>query len=280
MTSLPRHYRDLLRSELALRFQKNPRYSLRAFARDLSLSSARLSEVMSGKKGLSRAAAHKIAQRLGLNETEQSFFCDLVDSEHARSQPARKEAKARVAGHDASTRDPSGAPVPAYQIHQLTLDTFRYVEDWYHVAILQYLKIDRKPRSPQAIAREFGLAEFEVKEALDRMVRLELLEQRKNTWVPLHNWTLSGAGIPSRSIRKHHEQLIDQSKKALHLLPLDRRTFRSSVFSTEPGRLPEIEERIKRFSLEIIEQFSTTNSASEVVALTLQFFPLTQGGQK
>ncbi len=57
--------RSFLRLEFERRLKRNPRYSLRAFARQIGLQPARLSYVLSGKHGLSRDAAALIASRLG-----------------------------------------------------------------------------------------------------------------------------------------------------------------------------------------------------------------------
>lgn len=46
-------YRNLLKEKLSKRLSLNPKYSLRAFARDLSISSGQLSLVLNGKKGIS-----------------------------------------------------------------------------------------------------------------------------------------------------------------------------------------------------------------------------------
>ena len=76
-------YRSILKDELLRRIRQNPRYSLRAFARDLRLSPSRLSEVLSGKQGLSRQAAKAITERLGWRGSEAERFIDLVESQHA-----------------------------------------------------------------------------------------------------------------------------------------------------------------------------------------------------
>ena len=85
-----RDYRDLLASEYEERCRRNSHYSLRAFARDLNLGAPRLSDVLNYKSGLSKEASAKIAERLGYNEEEKSFFCTLVESQHARSRAQRK----------------------------------------------------------------------------------------------------------------------------------------------------------------------------------------------
>ncbi len=61
-----RDYRDILKNELERRMNANPRYSLRAFARDLLTPASRLSEVLNGRRGLSEASADRIVRRLKL----------------------------------------------------------------------------------------------------------------------------------------------------------------------------------------------------------------------
>ncbi len=63
-TPYSKNYRDYLRRELEQRVQQDPRYSLNRFARDLDLAPSRLSEVLSGKQGLSRAIAERISHHI------------------------------------------------------------------------------------------------------------------------------------------------------------------------------------------------------------------------
>src|SRR5438128_1427996 len=89
-------YKTILKEELAARCRQNPRYSLRAFARDLKIAPSRLSEILNGKQGLSRPAADKIARALGYGASEIERFCDLVESVHARSKRDRDSARVRL----------------------------------------------------------------------------------------------------------------------------------------------------------------------------------------
>ena len=50
---------EILSFQLSQRKQSNPAYSMRAFARDLQISSSQLSMILSGKRGLSVASAKK-----------------------------------------------------------------------------------------------------------------------------------------------------------------------------------------------------------------------------
>jgi len=52
-------YRKILRDELETRFQRNRHYSLRAFARDLGVTPARLSDALSGTPRPGSRTNHK-----------------------------------------------------------------------------------------------------------------------------------------------------------------------------------------------------------------------------
>lgn len=87
---------EILRLELEKRIQRNPKYSQNAFARDLGVTSARLSEILAGKKGLSRDAAKQIGQNLEMDQTNLVMFCDLADSHFARGALQRELALQRL----------------------------------------------------------------------------------------------------------------------------------------------------------------------------------------
>src|SRR5262245_32015851 len=90
----PRQY---LKSELELRQQRRPQYSLRAFARDLNMSPSTLSDFFHGKLGLSRERVRHVGEKLRLSEAQQEHLNDLLESRFARKNEDRKAAKWRVA---------------------------------------------------------------------------------------------------------------------------------------------------------------------------------------
>lgn len=89
-------YREILTQALENRSQRRPGYSQNALARDLGLRPSQLSEVLRGKKGLSRTSAERVAQVLGLDPHLRTRFCDMVESEHGRSRKKRERAQARL----------------------------------------------------------------------------------------------------------------------------------------------------------------------------------------
>lgn len=84
---------EYLIDRFQMRVDRNPHYSLRAFARDLKIDASRLSQILKGKQGLSMTFAERICYSLRLSEAESRHFCHLVASRHARSNFARVQAK-------------------------------------------------------------------------------------------------------------------------------------------------------------------------------------------
>jgi transcriptional regulator with XRE-family HTH domain len=68
------HLRERLSIELNERRRRNPRYSLRAFARDLLIDHATLSQILRGRRRPSARLIGILGRRLGLDRT------DLVDA--------------------------------------------------------------------------------------------------------------------------------------------------------------------------------------------------------
>lgn len=71
---------EFLKDQFLNRREKNPSYSLRAFASKLGIPAGRLSELFSRKRKLTYATAKKIAERLELNPIETTKFLQGLNS--------------------------------------------------------------------------------------------------------------------------------------------------------------------------------------------------------
>lgn len=68
----------ILMREFEKRMEKNSRYSLRAFARDLDLNLGHLSRVFRGERVPRRKTAVSICERLGLSQEDKVLFMESV----------------------------------------------------------------------------------------------------------------------------------------------------------------------------------------------------------
>ena len=81
-------YRTFLKHLLESRKEKNSSYSLRALARDISMSPSQLSAVLSGKKRISVGKAYTISKHLQLSHHETEYLLSLVELQLMQSKIA------------------------------------------------------------------------------------------------------------------------------------------------------------------------------------------------
>ena len=74
--------RERLKLEFAKRVERNPRYSLRAYARSLSLHHSALKRVLDGSRGLSQSSLTRVCAKLGY--TPQDLRVALIDEDARR----------------------------------------------------------------------------------------------------------------------------------------------------------------------------------------------------
>lgn len=261
MLARSKDYRLILREELEMRCGKNPRYSLRAFARDLGITSSRLSEVLSGRYGLSRGAAQKVAQQLGWSDSEVNLFCDLVDAEHARAKQTRESARARLASSP-----------PGYQ--QLTLDAFQVISDWYHYAILELVAVEGFVNTPRWIAQRLNLSDHVVIAAVERLKRLELLEEKNGRLVATDAFTATPSDMPSSALKKFHQQLLEKALTALHLQSVEERDITHLVLAVDRAQLKDAKETIRKFRRSFDARYGRAQKKNSVYCLGITLFKL------
>ena len=84
------YYRKILSEELERRIEKNPAYSLRAFAKSLEVDVGTLSRTLSSKQDLALATAKKVSTKLELGEYDRELFLrSVMDATRDRRLGAR-----------------------------------------------------------------------------------------------------------------------------------------------------------------------------------------------
>lgn len=259
----PADYRKLLKQNYIARVQRNRHYSLRAFARDLQILPSRLSDVLNGKQGLSAEVAQRLAARLGLSSKETLLFVTSVESCHARNR-SKKESAARQLK--------ALAEQEAFKTIQA--DVFAAVSDWYHFTLVELTSIDGVETSVEALARMVGLPIAVVDEAIERLLKVGLLQRNGERLEPSMQFYSTTQDIPSQAIRRHHEQILTKAIEALHLHPVQEREFSTNTFAIDPDDLPKMKSEIVRFRRRLEARYKTSRSKKDVFVFSTQLFSL------
>ncbi len=154
------YYREFLRTELTRRCRKNPRYSLRAYAKGLAIDVAALSRVLAGKGALSLKSAERVVRVLGCTAQAKRLFLDSV----------AKDLKRRALGKVAPDLPPAEA-----EVSPLGEDVFARIADWQHFALLEMTYLADFSPKPKVIARRLGISEAEAEASVELLSSLGLL---------------------------------------------------------------------------------------------------------
>ncbi len=257
-------FRLFLHREFASRQGRNAKYSLRAFARDLDLPAPKLSQILKGTCGLSAERGEIVAKRLGLTPTEKRLFVCCLEANFSRNPAKRQRAKARL----------------ALQTAQVTLDLeqFRIIADWYHLAILETLKLKGPVQDVAMLARLLNIEPARAEEALARLEKLQLIEWSDDTqtYTATERNVETTTDIPSRDIREHHRQVLNKAATALDQVGVEERDFSSIFLAFSEDDMTEAKAMLNEFKDRFEHRFSRPGAGTRVYAFALQFFPITK----
>lgn len=256
------NYRDLLRREYRRRIETRGSYSLSSFANFLGLNGSRLSHILQGKDGLSRASAERVCDRLGLSGESREFFFDSVEALHARSAVDRTKAEQRLLK---KTRVPTPLPDDAYEA----------LSNWRHLALIEVLGGNFHGNDLAKAAELLRCTRAELDAMLDRLERLNLIERfdDEEEIRVLESFTASPPERASEARRKLQHELIEQAARALKL-PVEERGIFCAVMSLARKDLPRAKDRIARFLEDMVREFGDAADRDGVYALNVQLFDL------
>jgi len=257
-------YREFFKDKLGQRTQANPQYSLRAFARDLEISPQVLSNVIGGKKNISSEVAIEIARKLGLSEEETSYLHDLVELSKAKSEALREVIRYRLSRYESNKA-----------FRTLQEDIFSIISDWHHYAILELSFVDDFRSDPVWIAKRLGIAPAVVRKAIERLVRLEILEERHGTLIKTDVNLATTQDVPSAAIRKLTVQLLAKAGEALEEQPLADRDFGTMTMAIDSKKLPHAKKMIRRFRRDLMT-YLESGERTEVYSFASQLFRISK----
>lgn len=127
-----------LRQAYTKKCKKNPGFSLRAFAKQLKIQPATLSEILREKRSVSKKYARGLLERLALEEVDIARIIQTI--------PEKKKAAA------------------AADYRELTFDELELVSKWYYFAILSLSKTEGFDGRPITTARRLGISPGEARQ--------------------------------------------------------------------------------------------------------------------
>lgn len=247
----------VLTQELEKRQKRNSNYSLRAFARDLKLSHTSLSQIIKGKRGLSRSKAKLIAKHLGFTEDETLYFVDLSLCEFGRSKKERQESANRLFDYDT-------------RFNTIDLKLFHMIASWQALSIIELIRMFQEQATPQFTAKKLGISNTEATYFFKILTDLGLLSNNKITKERIG----LGNVADDKIVKELHKNLLQKAEQAVLNQPAHTRVFGSTILRAREEDLDWIASEMKRFRRRLSKRIEEGEGHDHVYCLSTQFFKL------
>ena len=241
-------FRLFLQSELARRCARNAQYSLRAFALHVGVDHSTLSQWLRGRRPITRRSIETLGPTLGLPMAAIDRYIEHSGREDAATSAA----------------------------NLLTGDTVSVIADWYHFAILELTRLEEFRCDSRWIARVLDISVDEVNLAIQRMIRLDLLDMESvDRWVDRSgDAVVSLESLPPETLERQQEESRRLSNAAVRTVPVAVREHSSITLAINSARLPRAVELIARCRQQLVELLQD-GAPDDVYQIEIALFPIT-----
>lgn len=257
----PMDYRYLLKEVFSERRSLDPKYSLRAFARDLDIEPAQLSRVLKGTHNISLQSAQNIAPRIFKQKRRQALFLELVLMSLAKRS---KDAAAVLERIKRKNTSPS----------TLELSWIEVLADWYHIALIDLICLTNAPTETRGLAKFLGISLSEATAALERLQNLKLIEKNGDRWQKVSSEMATPSGVPSAAIKRYHKQMIQKAMDSIDSQPVHERFLFGRTMTIKRSDLSKLEAITQDYLEQLSELSEDIVSCDSLYQVNIQAFNL------
>lgn len=258
-------YLVMLKEIFAERKKKDPKYSLRTFAKQLHVSPSNLSEILNGKKNLSDKMAKSMAFDLGFKGREKDVFLTSA-LEYRTRNPSLKNQH-----HTSLKRILNKKP------HLLEKNEMETVNSWVYFALLELMTFHDFDHTSLWLSRKLMMDLRNIESHLQALVTLGWVEKNKDRYQIKVQSAESANDFPSAAIRQYHQSVLKQAMVTLEVQPVDKREYQSAVLGFSRKNTQKAKRSIREFFDQFCLEFGNAEDVErdEVCQLAIQFYPLT-----
>lgn len=240
---------------LSIKQKQNPHYSLRAYARDLGVHPATLSQVINGNRPLPVKNATAIADRLSLGPKERTLFLESL-----------YQSKTSL---DKITIDKT--------VDRFILDESHHkvLAEWEHYAVLTLFDVDGFNPSVEEISERLNIKATRTEVVLSNLFTAGLLKRDENDGITKsHASVRTTEDITSVALKESHKEALEMGKQKLDEIDIMLRDFSSTTVAVDLEKLAEAKTIIREFRQKMASLLRDGNR-TDVYQLAIQFYPLT-----
>lgn len=241
------NFRLWLQRQFTERCKRNPRYSLRAFSKYLCIDPSSLSQILSGKRPLSKKNVQNICQKLLATPKDlQSFGLMTLEQ----------------------VTDPNYI--------QLTQDNFAVISEWYHYAILELTYISGFKTDTKWISKKLSITTEEAKSAVERLKRLGLVLEENGTLVKSSKFLTNHSNANTSTAHKEFQkQVIEKALLAVDECSAEDKDITSMTMAIDISKLDKARELTRKYRREMCALLEN-GEQTQVYNLGIQLSPISK----
>lgn len=264
-------YSKYLKALLFERQSLNKAYSLRAMAQNIGVSASTLSDVINGRKNFSEEMAQTVASKLKLSGRKTKYFMALVQYETTKNEELKLLLLNQLRVLNPKLREH----------FDFNMDQFRFMSDWYHMAILEMTYLPQQSFKPEDLAKSLGITETQAKEALVLLQRLELLEPTDSgSYQKTKKQFKFQSSTANLALRKFYHQMLGKAQESLHTQTPQEKMIGTETLPLNVEDLPAAKDIIEFCFQQMLELSKRSQNRTHVYHLGIQFFQLNSRGNK
>ena len=245
----------------------NPSYSMRALARDLNVSPAYVSTILSGKKKVAESRLKDFIKVLDLDDIATLQLKHALYPEDKKTNHVNKEQL-------------NSDDIDFFNKYK-PLDKKKYdiLNDWYNIAIMDLTTCKDFINDPAWIANKLKISQLEVEIAIENLKRLGLLDYVDGKLQKLEIKLRFPTKVSQTVIRKFHKQMIkkayDELDSKIDDADFSNRLISGTTFALNPEKIDLLKQKIQNALYEVASMASE-GPCESVYQFNIQFFPLSR----
>ncbi|WP_408095685.1 TIGR02147 family protein [Peredibacter sp. HCB2-198] len=245
-----------IKDELSKIQRRSPRYSMRAYARDLGVHPATLSLVLKGKRPMPVRDSVVIAEKMQLGPKERTLFFESLYKTRTRLDAIQ------IPTHDEA----------------LMIDGesyFNVIAEWEHYAVLTLFDLSHFEPTLSEISRMFKISELRADVVINNLLQCGLLRHGENGLEKAQCRVRTTEDVMNVALQKSHIEAMEMGIEKIKSVKNEFRDFSTVTIAVNPEKLTEAKTIIREFRLKMAALLEEGHR-SEVYQLAIQLYPLTE----
>lgn len=239
---------------LSQKQKSNPRYSLRAFARDLGINAGTLGQVIKGQRPLPIKNSLSVVDKLGLKLEERSMFLESL-----------YRSKVKLDNIKIDQED---------QRLMLNESHNKIIAEWEHFAVLSLFDVTEFECHSEEVAERLGITKLRAQVVINNLYQCGLIIDDQGVFRKAQQSVRTTEDVSNESIKKGHLEALDIGKDKLDTIEVMLRDFSEMTIAMDLDKMTEAKTIIREFRQKMATLLRDGNR-TDVFQLAIQFYPLT-----